>query len=147
MDSTRLIYGVTRPLHVINMYFIAATSNQNVPNEHMLRKWYHGAIKKATTESIVIESTNFFDEYFNYRKCGSHEEDAPNAMTLPYFRGEIETILSKLQIEKHIAGARINPSYDVVICNSANKASAETHNTSKECRRHFIGPVLRSGTR
>lgn len=44
-------------------------------------------------------------------------------MTLPNFRGEIETILSKLQIEKHIAGARINPSYDVAICNSANKAS------------------------
>eukprot|EP00536_Pseudo-nitzschia_multiseries_P008189 jgi/Psemu1/296830/fgenesh1_pm.204_\ len=77
-------------------------SHQKVPNEEMLRKWYYTVIDQAKNEGIVIETTNFYDEYFNCKKtgiCSSSEE--VNPMSLPYFEGdyipgEIETILSKL---------------------------------------------------
>jgi len=140
--------------------------NQKVPKELMLRKWYYGVLNQAKEQGIVIETTNFYDEYFNYRKWGSCGEDIPNPMSLPYFEGdyipgEVETILSKIRIEE-----RDNPGHHLrsssamsVSCNSlgggggGGLVTRSTRSTrtavgggpAKPQRRHSSG--LRSGTR
>jgi len=131
--------------------------NQKVPKELMLRKWYYGVINQAKEQGIVIESTNFYDEYFNYRKWGSCGEDIPNAMSLPYFEGdyipgEIETILSKIREDEiDNPGQQVRRSSGTVSCNGVGSGAIVTRSTRstaespKPRRRHSSG--LRSGTR
>ena len=122
-------------------------SHQVVPDEVQLRKWYHGIIDKAKAEGIVVETTNFYDEYFNKKKwdpSSLYDNTASggsllNPMSLPYFEGdyvpgEIETILSKLNIEELNTVKHSNSS------NSLGSTSAPP-----KPRRNSSG--LRAGTR
>ena len=90
---------------------------QKVPKEKMLRQWYYSVIDKAKAQGIVVETTDLYEEYFNYRKWGSCGAEIPNPTSLPYFEGdyvpgEIETILSKLNLEDRVAGNKPKSSSD-----------------------------------
>jgi E1A/CREB-binding protein len=77
--------------------------SQRIPQEDKLRGWYVDLLEKAKDEGIVVETTNFYEEYFadSNAPCVS----AVSPMSLPYFEGdyipgEIENILSHLSKEE-----------------------------------------------
>lgn len=84
---------------------------QKVPQEEMLRKWYYGVLDISKEEGIVVETTDFHEEYFKDGGKNAPLGDAPTPASLPYFEGdyipgEIETIVADLNKEERMAGKK-----------------------------------------
>lgn len=78
---------------------------QKIPQEEKLRDWYLDLLAKAKDDGIVVEMTNFYEEYFQNNGVNSPSGNAATPMSLPYFEGdyipgEIENILSLLTKEE-----------------------------------------------
>lgn len=85
--------------------FYCHPSYQKIPGEDMLRNWYIQTLNKAKAEGIVVETTNFHDEYFTNAGTNAPTGQAIAPTSLPYFEGdyipgEIETIISHLSDEE-----------------------------------------------
>jgi E1A/CREB-binding protein len=85
--------------------FYCHPPKQKIPQEEQLRNWYIELLDKAKADGVVLETTNFHDEYFNNGGENSPTGVAANPMSLPYFEGdyipgEIENILSHLTKEE-----------------------------------------------
>lgn len=85
---------------------------QKVPQEDMLRKWYSSVLDISKAEGIVVETTDYYEEFF--KDGGKHcpMGDAPDPTSLPYFEGdyvpgEIETIVSNVNKEERLSGKKI----------------------------------------
>jgi E1A/CREB-binding protein len=80
-------------------------SHQKVPKESMLRQWYYDILKEAQRDGIVVETTDFYEEYFKNGGANSPLGAAPDPMSLPYFEGdyipgEIENIVANVNKEE-----------------------------------------------
>jgi E1A/CREB-binding protein len=80
-------------------------SHQKVPQEAMLRQWYYDTLEKAQRDGIVVETTEFYEEYFKNGGANSPLGAAPDPMSLPYFEGdyipgEIENIVANVNKEE-----------------------------------------------
>jgi E1A/CREB-binding protein len=85
--------------------FYCHPQSQKIPQEEKLRNWYIGILEKAKEDGIVLETTNFYEEYFANSGENAPGATAANPMSLPYFEGdyipgEIEGILSSLTKEE-----------------------------------------------
>jgi len=85
--------------------FYCHPTSQKIPQEDKLRDWYVDLIEKAKTEGIVVDTTNFYEEYFADAGLSGPGGTTLNPMSLPYFEGdyipgEIENILSNLSKEE-----------------------------------------------
>jgi E1A/CREB-binding protein len=85
--------------------FYCHPSHQKIPQEEKLRKWYYQTLEKAKADGIVIETTDFYDEYFNNDGADAPVGYAPDPMSLPYFEGgyipgEIEKLISQISKEE-----------------------------------------------
>ena len=85
--------------------FYCHPMSQKIPQEEKLRDWYLELLDKAKREGVVVDTTNFYEEYF--ADAGSNGSGASfvSPMSLPYFEGdyipgEIENILSRLSKEE-----------------------------------------------
>ncbi|KAL3942047.1 MAG: hypothetical protein SGARI_000392 [Bacillariaceae sp.] len=75
----------------------------------MLRQWYYDVLNASKKEGIVVETSDFHEEFFNNGGKNSPMGSAPDPTSLPYFEGdyipgEIETIVSNLNKEDHRTG-------------------------------------------
>jgi E1A/CREB-binding protein len=93
--------------------FYCHPSHQKIPQEEKLRKWYYQTLEKAKADGIVLETTDFYDEYFNNNGADAPVGSAPDPMSLPYFEGdyipgEIEKLISQISKEekKALANAK-----------------------------------------
>lgn len=80
-------------------------SHQKVPKESMLRQWYYDILNKAQQDGIVVETTDFYEEYFKNGGANSPLGAAPDPMSLPYIEGdyipgEIENIVANVNKEE-----------------------------------------------
>lgn len=85
--------------------FYCHPPSQKVPQEEKLRGWYVDLLERAKEDGIVVETTNFYDEYFADAGSNAPGTVAITPMSLPYFEGdyipgEIENILSHLSKEE-----------------------------------------------
>ncbi|KAL3945077.1 MAG: hypothetical protein SGBAC_000868 [Bacillariaceae sp.] len=85
--------------------FFCHPSHQKIPQEEKLRNWYYSTLDAAKAEGIVVETTDYHDEYFNNNGEDSPVGHAPNPLSLPYFEGdyipgEIEKILTQMTKEE-----------------------------------------------
>lgn len=85
--------------------FYCHPSSQKIPQEEKLRNWYIELLEKAKDDGIVVETTNFYEEYFADGGENAPGAPATSPMSLPYFEGdyipgEIENILSHLSKEE-----------------------------------------------
>jgi E1A/CREB-binding protein len=79
--------------------------SQKIPQEEQLRAWYLDLLEKAKNDGIVVDTTNFYEEYFADAGSNAPGATALSPMSLPYFEGdyipgEIENILSHLSKEE-----------------------------------------------
>ncbi|KAL3919534.1 MAG: hypothetical protein SGILL_003707 [Bacillariaceae sp.] len=107
---------------------------QKVPPEDMLRQWYYEVLDKSAREGIVLETSDFYEEFFKDGGANSPMGCAPDPTALPYFEGdyipgEIETIVSNLNKEARMIG----------------KQSSDDRSSPPVTKRASSG--LRSGTR
>jgi len=84
-------------------------SHQKVPKEDMLRQWYYDICDKSKAEGIVLETTDFYEEFFKDGGINCPTGSAPDPMSLPYFEGdyipgEIETIVANVNKEDRLSG-------------------------------------------
>lgn len=85
--------------------FYCHPSSQKIPQEEKLRNWYLDLLEKAKEDGIVVDMTNFYDEYFADAVSNAPGSNSASPMSLPYFEGdyipgEIENILSNLSKEE-----------------------------------------------
>lgn len=79
-------------------------SHQKNPSEDMLRQWYLNALENAQKEGIVVETTDFYEEYFKNHGENAPQGGAPDPTCLPYFEGdyipgEIECVVANMNKE------------------------------------------------
>ena len=85
--------------------FYCHPMSQKIPQEEKLRDWYLELLEKAKREGIVVDTTNFYEEYFADAGSNGSCSSLSSPMSLPYFDGdyipgEIENILSRLSKEE-----------------------------------------------
>jgi len=92
------------PLPGDDYIFYCHPSQQMVPRDNMLRKWYYQMLDKAKKAGIVLDVKTLHEEYFKNNGSGSPLGKAPNPTCLPYFEGdyipgEIEKIIRDISAE------------------------------------------------
>mmetsp|Transcript_27292 Transcript_27292/g.65375 ORF Transcript_27292/g.65375 Transcript_27292/m.65375 type:complete len:761 (-) Transcript_27292:1337-3619(-) len=107
---------------------------QKVPKEEMLRNWYVSCLETAKEKGIVVETTDYFTEYFKDHGENAPTGSAPDPTHLPYFEGdyipgEIESVIANAVKEEEI---------------NSNKGQRFT---SKDPALRRLTSGLRSGTR
>lgn len=85
--------------------FYCHPSSQKIPQEEQLRNWYIELLDRAKEDGIVVETTNFYEEYFANAGENAPGVPATSPLSLPYFEGdyipgEIENILANLPKEE-----------------------------------------------
>eukprot|EP00980_Cylindrotheca_fusiformis_P020978 scaffold7987_cov200-Cylindrotheca_fusiformis.AAC.7 len=141
--------------------FYCHPSQQKIPQEEKLRNWYYQTLETAKTEGIVLETTDFYDEYFNNGGADSPLGSAPNPTALPYFEGdyipgEIENLISQVVKEEKRAlanskfssrsgskkGTRSNPGK--LLNQSQDKVMLRLGNAICNMKENFIVARLRN---
>lgn len=86
---------------------------QKVPQEDMLRQWYYSLLDISKAEGIVVETTDFYEEFFRDGGNNAPLGSAPDPTSLPYFEGdyipgEIENIIANLKREDRKARKKVS---------------------------------------
>lgn len=89
--------------------FYCHPKHQLIPQEDMLRSWYHKMLDHAKNQGVVIRTSTLYDEYFSSDAIDQAPGQRHDPTCLPYFEGdyipgEIENIIQQLD-EKNENGS------------------------------------------
>lgn len=79
------------PVQGDDFLFHRRPDNQRIPNEEMLRSWYHCMLRRARNEGIALRTSTLYAEYFTADSVDSVEWDTSEPTCLPYFDGDYIT--------------------------------------------------------